>query len=56
MREKKRYIGVDLHRRMFICCARLESGRQYLGEWRLEQLPQFVEKLGPPMKSLLYSC
>jgi hypothetical protein len=24
---------------------RLESGRQFLSEWRLEQLPQFVKKL-----------
>jgi hypothetical protein len=35
----KRYIGVDLHRRVFTCCVRLESGRQLLSEWRLEQLP-----------------
>lgn len=41
----KRYIGVDLHRRVFTCCMRLENGRQFLSEWRLEQLPQFVKKL-----------
>jgi hypothetical protein len=41
----KRYIGVDLHRRVFTCCVRLESGRQWVSEWRLEQLPQFVKKL-----------
>ncbi|MGH9512642.1 MAG: IS110 family transposase [Terriglobales bacterium] len=41
----KRYIGVDLHRRVFTCCMRLESGRQWVSEWRLEQLPQFVKKL-----------
>jgi len=41
----KRYIGVDLHRRVFTCCVRLESGRPSLSEWRLEQLPQFVKKL-----------
>ena len=41
----KRYIGVDLHRRVFTCCVRLESGRQSLNQWRLEQLPQFVKKL-----------
>lgn len=41
----RRYIGVDLHRKVFTCCVRLESGRQFLGEWRLEQLPQFVKKL-----------
>lgn len=43
--SEKRYIGVDLHRRVFTCCERLESGRQFLREWRLEQLPQFVKKL-----------
>jgi hypothetical protein len=41
----KRYMGVDLHRRVFTCCVRLESGRQGVSEWRLEQLPQFVKKL-----------
>jgi transposase len=41
----KRYIGVDLHRRVFTCCMRSESGRQFLSEWRLEQLPQFVKRL-----------
>jgi transposase len=44
MREK-RYIGVDLHRKVFTCCVRLESGRQFLREWRLQQLGQFVKKL-----------
>jgi transposase len=43
--SEKRYIGVDLHRRVFTCCMRLESGRQFLSEWRLEQLSQFVKKL-----------
>jgi hypothetical protein len=41
----KRYIGVDLHRRVFPCSVRLESGRQLLSEWRREQLPPFVKKL-----------
>jgi transposase len=41
----KRYIGVDLHRRVFTCCVRVENGRQFLSAWRLEQLPQFVKKL-----------
>ncbi len=44
MREK-RYVGVDLHRRMFTCCVRLESGRQFVSEWRLEQMGEFVKKL-----------
>ncbi len=43
--NEKRYIGVDLHRRVFTCCVRLENGRQFLSEWRLEQLPQFLKKL-----------
>ena len=42
---EKRYVGVDLHRNQFTVCMRLENGRTYLKEWRLEQLPQFVKKL-----------
>lgn len=41
----KRYIGVDLHRNQFTVCVRLENGRTYLREWKLEALPQFVKKL-----------
>ncbi len=44
MREK-RYIGIDLHRRKFTCCVRLENGRDGLREWSLERLPQFVEEV-----------
>src|ERR1051325_8898168 len=44
MREQ-RWLGIDLHRRRFTCCVRLGSGRNYLSEWNLEQLPQFVKKL-----------
>jgi transposase len=44
MREK-RSIGIDLHRRNFTCCVRLENGRNYLSEWSLEQLPRFLQKL-----------
>src|SRR6516162_8831109 len=44
MREN-RSIGIDLHRKRFTCCVRLENGRNYLSEWSLEQLPQFVSKL-----------
>ena len=43
--SEKRYIGVDLHRKVFTCCIRLENGRPFLSEWRLEQVPQFVKKL-----------
>ena len=42
-----RYIGVDLHRNRFTVCVLAENGRQYLSEYRLEQLPQFVRKLRP---------
>jgi transposase len=46
MREK-RYIGIDLHRRRFTCCVRLARGRNYLSEWNLEQMPEFVKRLRP---------
>lgn len=42
---KKRYVGVDLHRNQFVVCVRLENGRTYLREWKLQALPQFVKKL-----------
>ena len=42
---EKRYIGIDLHRNQFTCCMRLENGRDYLSQWRLEDLPRFVKKL-----------
>ena len=42
-----RYIGVDLHRNQFTVCVIAENGREYLSEYRLEQLPQFVRKLRP---------
>jgi transposase len=42
---EKRYIGIDLHRNQFTCCVRLENGRNYLSQWRLEDLPRFVRKL-----------
>ena len=45
--EAKRYIGIDLHRERFTCCTRLESGREYVSEWKLERLGQFVNKLRP---------
>jgi transposase len=42
---EKRYWGVDLHRNQFTCCLRLENGRTYASQWRLEELPRFVKKL-----------
>src|SRR4029077_19084854 len=38
-------IGIDLHRNKFTCCLRVENGRSYLSEWKLEDLPRFVKKL-----------
>ena len=43
--ERQRHIGIDLHRNRFTCCVRLENGRNYLTEWKLEDLPRFVKKL-----------
>jgi transposase len=43
--ETTRHIGVDLHRNCFTACTRLGNGRNYLSEWRIEQLPKFVSKL-----------
>lgn len=42
---EKRYLGIDLHRNQFTCCLRLDSGRSYWKQWRLEELPQFIKKL-----------
>jgi transposase len=43
----RRHIGIDLHRNQFTCCVRLENGRNYLTDWKLEDLPQFIKKLRP---------
>jgi transposase len=43
--ETKRYIGIDLHRNCFTACVRLNNGREYLKEWRLEDLGKFTAKL-----------
>jgi transposase len=45
--ETQRHIGIDLHRNRFTCCVRLEKGRNYLSDWKLEDLPRFVKKLRP---------
>jgi hypothetical protein len=45
--ETRRHIGIDLHRNCFTACVRLENGRNYVTEWKLEQLPKFVAKLRP---------
>jgi hypothetical protein len=43
--ETTRHIGIDLHRNKFTCCMQLANGRNYLSEWKLENLPFFVKKL-----------
>jgi transposase len=43
--QAPRHIGIDLHRNQFTCCMRVENGRNYLSEWKLEELPRFVKKL-----------
>ena len=45
--EAKRCIGIDLHRDCFTACLRLENGREYLKEWKLEDLAKFTAKLRP---------
>lgn len=45
--ETKRYIGIDLHRNCFTACLRLENGRNYLSQWKLEDLGKFTAKLRP---------
>jgi transposase len=45
--QTARHIGIDLHRNQFTCCVRLDNGRNYLTEWKLEDLPRFVKKLRP---------
>src|SRR5579864_8312754 len=43
--ETTRHIGIDLHRNKFTCYLRVENGRSYLSQWKLEDLPRFVKKL-----------
>ena len=45
--ETQQHIGIDLHRNQFTCCVRLENGRNYLSDWKLDDLPRFVKKLRP---------
>jgi transposase len=45
--ETTRHIGVDLHRNCFTACIRLENGRNYLSEWKIEHLSRLVGKLRP---------
>jgi transposase len=45
--QEPRYIGIDLHRNNFTCCVRLGNGRNYLSDWKMEDLPRFVKKLRP---------
>ena len=45
--QTRRYIGIDLHRNCFTACLRLENGREYLKEWKLEELEKFASGLRP---------
>ena len=45
--KTQRHIGIDLHRIHFTCCVRLDNGRNYLTNWKLEDLRRFVKKLRP---------
>ena len=42
--ETTRHIGIDLHRNKFTCCMQLANGRNYLSEWKVENLPVFCEE------------
>ena len=41
----KRYLGVDLPRTQFVVCTRWENGEQEIRQWRIGELPKFVEQL-----------
>ena len=41
----KRYLGVDLHRTQFVVCTRWANGEQEIRQWRIGELPKFVEQL-----------
>ncbi len=45
--QTTRHMGIELHRNRFTCCVRLENGREYLREWKLEDLERFTQKLRP---------
>ena len=40
-----RFIGVDLHRNCFTTCLMAENGREYLSQYRLEEIDRFLRKL-----------
>ena len=40
-----RFIGVDLHRNCFTTATLAENGREYLREWKMQHLDQFVQTL-----------
>jgi transposase len=40
-----RFMGVDLHRNCFTVCLIAENGREYLSEYRLEDIDRFLRKL-----------
>jgi len=42
-----RYLEWICHRNCFTACTRLKNGRNYVTQWKLEQLPEFVARLRP---------
>jgi transposase len=40
-----RFIGVDLHRNCFTVCLIAENGREYLSEYRLDNIDRFLDRL-----------
>jgi hypothetical protein len=37
-------LGVDLHRTQFVVCTRWENGKQEIRQWRIGELPKFVDQ------------
>ena len=40
-----RYIGVDLHRNCFTVCTLAENGRNYLKQWKSDEICRFAKSL-----------
>ena len=53
--ETQRHIGIDLHRNQFTCCVRLENGRNYLTDWKLEDLRRIRSRAPKPVSTAISS-
>ena len=40
-----RFIGIDLHRNCFTVCLIADNGREYLSEYRMDEIDQFLKRL-----------